>query len=132
MAIIKTKIKTDSPLFTKNQQAMSGLVEKLNADVESIKQGGGARAVERQRKKGKLPVRERIDLLLDQGSDFLEVGQFAAWNVYEESIPCAGVVAGIGKIKGVTCMVLANDPSVKGGTYYPLTVKKTPQSTRNR
>ncbi|NUW69957.1 carboxyl transferase domain-containing protein [Vibrio coralliilyticus] len=124
MAIIKTKIKTDSPLFTKNQQAMSGLVEKLNADVESIKQGGGARAVERQRKKGKLPVRERIDLLLDQGSDFLEVGQFAAWNVYEESIPCAGVVAGIGKLKGVTCMVLANDPSVKGGTYYPLTVKK--------
>ncbi|WP_152431969.1 carboxyl transferase domain-containing protein [Vibrio aquimaris] len=124
MAVIKTKIKTDSPLFVKNQQAMTGLVEKLSADLESLKQGGGPKAVERQRKKGKLPVRERIDLLLDPGSDFLEVGQFAAWEVYEESIPCAGVVAGIGQIKGVPCMVLANDPSVKGGTYYPLTVKK--------
>ncbi|MFW7523478.1 carboxyl transferase domain-containing protein [Vibrio ostreicida] len=124
MAIIKTKIKTDSPLFIKNQQAMSELVDKLHADVEAIKQGGGAKAVERQRKKGKLPVRERINLLLDPGSEFLEVGQFAAWEVYQESIPCAGVVAGIGHVKGVPCMVLANDPSVKGGTYYPLTVKK--------
>ncbi len=74
--------------------------------------------------KGKLPVRERISHLLDDGSNFLEIGQFAAWQVYDEPIPCAGVVAGIGIIEGVQCMVIANDASVKGGTYYPLTVKK--------
>ncbi len=100
------------------------MVNNLNANIKAIKQGGGQKAIDRQRLKGKLPVRERVMLLLDEGSEFLEVGQFAAWNVYEESIPCAGVVAGIGTIEGIQCMVIANDPSVKGGTYYPLTVKK--------
>ncbi|HHP0581062.1 TPA: carboxyl transferase domain-containing protein [Vibrio harveyi] len=103
---------------------MTELVNNLNANIKAIKQGGGQKAIDRQRLKGKLPVRERVMHLLDEGSEFLEVGQFAAWNVYEESIPCAGVVAGIGTVEGIQCMVIANDPSVKGGTYYPLTVKK--------
>ncbi|NOI14129.1 carboxyl transferase domain-containing protein [Vibrio hepatarius] len=124
MAIIQTKINTDSPLYHKNHQHMSELVKNLHSDIATIKQGGGEKAIARQRAKGKLPVRERIAALLDSDSDFLEIGQFAAWQVYEESIPCAGVVAGIGKVNGIDCMVLANDPSVKGGTYYPLTVKK--------
>ncbi|NVJ56399.1 MAG: methylcrotonoyl-CoA carboxylase [Vibrionaceae bacterium] len=124
MATIQTKINTDSPLYNKNHQHMSKLVETLRGDITTIKQGGGEKAIERQRTKGKLPVRERIAALLDSDSDFLEIGQFAAWQVYEEPIPCAGVVAGIGKVNGIDCMVLANDPSVKGGTYYPLTVKK--------
>lgn len=124
MAIIQTKINTDSPLYHKNHQHMSELVKNLHSDIATIKQGGGEKAIARQRAKGKLPVRERIAALLDSDSEFLEIGQFAAWQVYEESIPCAGVVAGIGKINGIDCMVIANDPSVKGGTYYPLTVKK--------
>ncbi len=124
MAIIQTKINTDAPLYHKNHQHMSELVNTLHSDIATIKQGGGEKAIARQRAKGKLPVRERIAALLDSNSDFLEIGQFAAWQVYEEPIPCAGVVAGIGKVNGIDCMVLANDPSVKGGTYYPLTVKK--------
>ncbi|MFM2588096.1 carboxyl transferase domain-containing protein [Vibrio sp. TBV020] len=124
MPIIKTKIKPESELYQKNSAAMSELVTTLEADIDKIKLGGGSKAIERQRTKGKLPVRERIEKLLDDNSPFLEIGQFAAWKVYEDEIPCAGVVAGIGKINQVDCMVIANDPSVKGGTYYPLTVKK--------
>ncbi|MDK9757774.1 methylcrotonoyl-CoA carboxylase [Vibrio sp. D173a] len=124
MAIIKSKTKPTDELFLSNKAVMTELVSNLKANIKAIKQGGGQKAIDRQRLKGKLPVRERVMLLLDEGSEFLEVGQFAAWNVYEESIPCAGVVAGIGTIEGIQCMVIANDPSVKGGTYYPLTVKK--------
>lgn len=124
MAVIKSKINTEAPLYLKNFDAMSGLVSQLEIDIASIKLGGGEKALAHQRKKGKLPVRERINQLLDANTPFLEIGQFAAWQVYEENVPCAGVVAGIGKINGLSCMVIANDPSVKGGTYYPLTVKK--------
>ncbi|MGR5069347.1 MULTISPECIES: carboxyl transferase domain-containing protein [Vibrio] len=124
MAIIKSKTKPTSELFQSNKIVMTELVKNLNANIEIIKQGGGNKAIERQRLKGKLPVRERLACLLDDDSEFLEIGQFAAWQVYDESIPCAGVVAGIGTIEGIQCMVIANDPSVKGGTYYPLTVKK--------
>ncbi|WP_330472020.1 carboxyl transferase domain-containing protein [Vibrio harveyi] len=124
MAIIKSKTKPTDELFLSNKAVMTELVNNLNAIIKAIKQGGGQKAIDRQRLKGKLPVRERVMHLLDESSEFLEVGQFAAWNVYEESIPCAGVVAGIGTIEGIQCMVIANDPSVKGGTYYPLTVKK--------
>ncbi|CAH1527175.1 Uncharacterized carboxylase YngE [Vibrio owensii] len=124
MAIIKSKTKPTDELFLSNKAIMTELVSNLKANIKAIKQGGGQKAIDRQRLKGKLPVRERVMHLLDEGSEFLEVGQFAAWNVYEESIPCAGVVAGIGTIEGTQCMVIANDPSVKGGTYYPLTVKK--------
>ncbi|WP_159737080.1 carboxyl transferase domain-containing protein [Vibrio atypicus] len=124
MAIIKSKIKTDSPLYIKNQKVMSDLVENLHSNIAAIKSGGGKKAIERQKAKGKLPVRERVQTLLDPDSPFLEIAQFAAWQVYDEVIPCAGVVAGIGKVNGIDCMVIANDPAVKGGTYYPLTVKK--------
>jgi 3-methylcrotonyl-CoA carboxylase beta subunit len=124
MPQIVTKIKRDSELYRDNMGAMNTLVEEMETRVAQIKQGGGEKAIEHQRKKGKLPVRERITSLLDHDSEFLEVGQFAAWEVYDEAIHCAGVVAGIGKVSGILCMVIANDPSVKGGTYYPLTVKK--------
>ncbi|BBM66898.1 propionyl-CoA carboxylase subunit beta [Vibrio alfacsensis] len=124
MAIIKSKIKPTDELFQNNKAVMTDLVHNLEANIKVIKQGGGPKAIDRQRLKGKLPVRERVLHLLDEDSAFLEVGQFAAWNVYDEAIPCAGVVAGIGTISGIQCMVIANDPSVKGGTYYPLTVKK--------
>ncbi|TRN24264.1 carboxyl transferase domain-containing protein [Vibrio furnissii] len=124
MAVIKTKAKPESDLFQANVTHMSELVKQLNTHRQTLLLGAGEKAIERQRQKGKLPVRERVQRLLDDNSFFLEVGQFAAWQVYEESVPCAGVVAGIGKIHGIECMVIANDPAVKGGTYYPLTVKK--------
>ncbi|MBY8092321.1 methylcrotonoyl-CoA carboxylase [Vibrio fluvialis] len=124
MAVIKTKAKPESDLFQANVTHMSELVKQLLTHRQTLQLGAGEKAIERQRQKGKLPVRERVQRLLDDDSFFLEVGQFAAWQVYEESVPCAGVVAGIGKIHGIECMVIANDPAVKGGTYYPLTVKK--------
>ncbi|TOY95111.1 carboxyl transferase domain-containing protein [Vibrio fluvialis] len=124
MAVIKTKAKPESDLFQANVTHMSELVKQLHTHRQTLQLGAGEKAIERQRQKGKLPVRERVQRLLDDDSFFLEVGQFAAWQVYEESVPCAGVVAGIGKIHGIECMVIANDPAVKGGTYYPLTVKK--------
>lgn len=124
MAVIKTKAKPESDLFQANVTHMSDLVKQLHTHRQTLQLGAGEKAIERQRQKGKLPVRERMQRLLDDDSFFLEVGQFAAWQVYEESVPCAGVVAGIGKIHGIECMVIANDPAVKGGTYYPLTVKK--------
>ncbi|MBY7800289.1 methylcrotonoyl-CoA carboxylase [Vibrio fluvialis] len=124
MAVIKTKAKPESDLFQANVTHMSELVKQLHTHRQALQLGAGEKAIERQRQKGKLPVRERVQRLLDDDSFFLEVGQFAAWQVYEESVPSAGVVAGIGKIHGIECMVIANDPAVKGGTYYPLTVKK--------
>ena len=104
MAIIKSRTKPTDELFLSNKAVMTELVNNLNANIKAIKQGGGQKAIDRQRLKGKLPVRERVMLLLDEDSEFLEVGQFAAWNVYEESIPCAGVVAGIG-----TCLLYTSD-----------------------
>ena len=124
MAIIQSKAKPNDPHFLTNQRIMHEQVSNLRSNLDVIKQGGGSKALERQRSKGKLPVRERISELLDEDSYFLEIGAFAAWRVYEDSIPCAGVVAGIGTVEGIECMIIANDPSVKGGTYFPLTVKK--------
>lgn len=124
MAIIQSRAKPDDPQFHANKQIMVELINNLNSNLEVIKQGGGAAAIKRQQQKGKLSVRERIATLLDDDTTFLEIGQFAAWQVYDEAVACAGVVAGIGKIEGIDCMIVANDASVKGGTYYPLTVKK--------
>ncbi len=124
MAILQTKAKPNDPHFIANKQVMTELIDNLQANLNVIRQGGGPSAMEHQRKKGKLSARERITTLLDDGAHFLEIGQFAAWRVYEDAIPCAGVIVGIGNIKGIPCMVIANDASVKGGTYFPLTVKK--------
>ncbi|GAB3521739.1 carboxyl transferase domain-containing protein [Photobacterium alginatilyticum] len=124
MAIIQTHIHANEPQFKQNKQSMAELVDELHSHVHLLLQGGGEQAKARQKEKGKLPVRDRIDAVLDPGSPFLEIGQFAAWQVYDEEIPCAGVIAGIGRVEGVECMIIGNDPTVKGGTYYPLTVKK--------
>ena len=124
MAIIKSTVNRDDTFFANNFKNMAEVVDKLQTNIEAIKIGGGATSHKKQQAKGKQPVRNRIKALLDSDSEFLEIGQFAAWEVYSEPIPCAGVVAGIGRVAGVECMVVANDPSVKGGTYYPLTVKK--------
>ncbi|RUO25374.1 methylcrotonoyl-CoA carboxylase [Aliidiomarina minuta] len=124
MAVLSSKINVRDETFQNNQASMEALVADLNDKVEQIKLGGGEALQERHQSRGKLLVRDRIERLLDPGSPFLEIGQFAAWAVYEDYVPCAGVVAGIGQVEGVQCMIVANDATVKGGTYYPLTVKK--------
>ncbi|MAD73998.1 MAG: methylcrotonoyl-CoA carboxylase [Rheinheimera sp.] len=124
MTKIVSKINPRSDEFLKNADAMQAVVDDLNAKVQQIKLGGGEALIARHTARGKLFVRERIQKLLDPGSPFLEVGQFAGWECYEDYVPCAGVVAGVGRVSGVECMIVANDATVKGGTYYPLTVKK--------
>ncbi len=103
---------------------MLAQVNDLRDKVSQIMQGGGAAACERHTARGKLLPRDRIECLIDKHSSFLELGQLAAWDVYDDYVPCAGVVAGIGRVNGIECMIVANDATVKGGTYYPLTVKK--------
>ena len=124
MAILHTQINTRSPEFIANSAAMRAQVEDLRALLARVHEGGGAKAQERHVSRGKLLPRERINRLLDPGSPFLEIGQLAAHEVYGEDVPAAGMIAGIGRIEGVECMIVANDATVKGGSYYPLTVKK--------
>ncbi len=124
MAIIKTSINTRSEEFTENAAHMQAQVNDLREKLEAIKLGGGEAYQERHKSRGKLLPRERINALLDPGSPFLELSQLAAFEVYDEEVPAAGIIAGIGRVEGKECMIVANDATVKGGSYYPLTVKK--------
>lgn len=124
MATLQTKINTRSPEFASNAQAMQAQVDDLRALLNTTSQGGGQAAQQRHESRGKLLVRDRINALLDTGSAFLELSPLAAYEVYADTIAAAGVVAGIGRVEGIECMIIANDATVKGGTYYPLTVKK--------
>jgi len=111
--------------FQENHDGMSRLVGELKSKVGTIVQGGGAKAVERHTSRGKLVARERINLLMDPGSPFLELSQLAGYQLYKgEEVPAGGIVTGIGRVKGVECMIVANDATVKGGAYYPITVTK--------
>ena len=121
---IQSKINVRSEDFKTNQAAMQTLVDDLKQKVATIALGGGEKAREKHLARGKLLVRDRIDQLIDAGTAFLEIGQIAALNVYADHVPAAGIIAGIGQVQGVSCMIIANDATVKGGTYYPLTVKK--------
>ena len=104
---------------------MAELVSELKGKIGSITQGGGPKAVERHTSRGKLFVRDRINSLLDPGSPFLELSQLAGYQLYgKEEVPAGGVVTGVGRVSGVECMVVANDATVKGGSYYPITVTK--------
>jgi 3-methylcrotonyl-CoA carboxylase beta subunit/propionyl-CoA carboxylase len=121
---IQSQIRTDSPEFQANREHMAGLVKQLRDRLSVCRQGGGPKYLERHREQGKLPVRERIDTLLDPGSPFLELSPLAAWGMYENDAPGAGLVTGIGRVSGREVLVVGNDATVKGGTYYPVTVKK--------
>ncbi|TMO67852.1 carboxyl transferase domain-containing protein [Pseudoalteromonas aurantia] len=124
MTVLNSSVNPHDSQFKANSDAMTSLVSDLNDKVSKLAQGGGEALIARHEGRGKLFVRDRINTLLDEGSPFLEISQFAAFGVYEQDIPCAGVVAGIGRVKGVECMIVANDATVKGGTYFPITVKK--------
>ncbi|MGE0041919.1 MAG: carboxyl transferase domain-containing protein [Vicinamibacterales bacterium] len=124
MDILESHIQTDSPEFRANHERMSALVAEYRQRLDAVRQGGGPRYVERHREQGKLPVRDRIERLLDPGSPFLELSALAAWDMYGGDAPAAGVVTGIGRVSGHEVLIVANDATVKGGTYYPMTVKK--------
>ena len=123
MAILETRIERGGD-FEANRARMEELVAELRERTATVAEGGGPEAVERHRSRGKLLARERIDALLDPGSAFLELNSLAAWDVYDGDAPAAGIVTGIGAVDGRECVIVANDATVKGGTYYPLTVKK--------
>jgi len=125
--VVVTTLSTAVPrddVFERRQARMDELVAELRDRTALVAAGGGADAVERHRSRGKLPARERIDLLVDPGSAFLELNALAAWDVYDGGAPSAGIVTGIGLVEGRHCVIVANDATVKGGSYYPLTVKK--------
>jgi 3-methylcrotonyl-CoA carboxylase beta subunit len=124
MPILKSKINSRDQAFAANHDHMQKQVDDLRKKIGVIAAGGGESMVQRHRDRGKLFVRDRIDRLLDTGSPFLEFSQLAAMDVYGEDVPAAGIITGIGKINNIECMIVANDATVKGGTYYPLTVKK--------
>lgn len=110
--------------FAANVGAMSALVEDLRKHLEQIIQGGGQAAREKHLARGKLLPRERVQMLLDPGTPFMELSPLAALNMYDNAAPCAGLITGIGRVNGIECMIVCNDATVKGGTYYPITVKK--------
>lgn len=124
MAKIVSQINTANTEYKQNAAAMQTLVLKLRDIVEQIARGGDDKARSRHLKHGKLLPRERLQQLLDPGSPFLELSQLAAYQVYDDIVPAAGIITGIGRINGTECMIVVNDATVKGGTYYPLTVKK--------
>jgi acetyl-CoA carboxylase carboxyltransferase component len=124
MEILESHVDPEDAQFQANAAHNRRLAEELRQRLAQVRQGGDEAARRRHREQGKLFVRERIDRLLDPGSPFLELAPLAAWELYEGEAPCAGVVAGIGAVAGRECLIIANDATVKGGTYYPMTVKK--------
>ncbi len=124
MPRIESTIDQTGAEFAANQAAMATLVRDLKERVAEIRQGGGRDYQQRHLARGKLLPRERVNQLLDPGSPFLELSQLAAYRVYDETVPAAGIITGIGRVEGQECVIVANDATVKGGTYYPMTVKK--------
>src|SRR5688500_11943999 len=124
MDILESHIDLSSAECRSNRERMERLVAELRQRTAAARLGGGPKYVERHRAQGKLPVRERIEKLLDPGSPFLELSSLAAWGMYDNEAPAAGVLTGIGRVSGRDVLVVANDATVKGGTYYPMTVKK--------
>lgn len=124
MTIITSSINTQSELYKKNFSAMQKLADDLRAKFAAIEQGGSEKAKQKYQQQNKLLPRERIKLLLDAGSPFLELSQFAGYQLYEEDVPAGGIIVGIGEVMQRECMIIANDATVKGGTYFPITIKK--------
>jgi acetyl-CoA carboxylase carboxyltransferase component len=123
MALLETSVRRDE-VFERRRERMESLVAELRDRSAEVAQGGGEKATERHRSRGKLTARERIDRLVDPGGVFLELNALAAWEVYDNAAPGAGIVTGVGVVEGRECAIVANDATVKGGTYFPLTVKK--------
>jgi acetyl-CoA carboxylase carboxyltransferase component len=124
MPVLESHVDSSSPEFAENRERMNALVADLRARLESARSGGGPEALTRHRDQGKRTARERVERLLDPATPFLEIGALAACDMYDGAAPSAGMVTGIGRVRGREVMVVANDATVKGGTYFPVTVKK--------
>ncbi len=122
--VIESHVQTSDPSFKSNDTTMRRLVSELGQRVATAREGGGAKYVQRHRDQGKRPVRERIERLIDPGSPLLELSPLAAFGMYDNDAPGAGIVTAIGRVSGREVLIVANDATVKGGTYYPMTVKK--------
>src|SRR5258705_8009579 len=129
MPVIKSKLNPRSEEFQANSGAMAALVADLRSKIEHAAQGGDEAARAKHAARGKLLPRERLRLLLDPGSPFLELSQLAAFGVYEDEAPGAGIITGVGRVSGRECVAVVNDATVKGGTYYPITVKRSEEHT---
>jgi acetyl-CoA carboxylase carboxyltransferase component len=123
MALLESVVQRDEA-FDRRRERMAGLVRELRERTAEVSRGGGEKATERHRSRGKLTARERIDRLVDPGGAFLELNALAAWGLYDGQAPAAGIVTGIGVVEGRESVIVANDATVKGGSYFPLTVKK--------
>ena len=124
MAVLETRLDRTAPEYRGNFERIAGLVAELREALGAVRAGGGPDATAKHRKRNKLPARERIDRLIDPGAPFLEFGALAANGMYGGDCPSAGIVTGLGVVEGQDCVIIANDATVKGGTYYPMTVKK--------
>ena len=124
MTILETRLNPRSPEFRANAEAMSAQAADLKAKITQVAVGGGAEARARHVGRGKLLPRDRVQMLLDPGTPFLELSQLAAWDMYDGAAPSAGIITGVGRVSGRECVIVCNDATVKGGTYYPITVKK--------
>ncbi|MFH1278775.1 MAG: carboxyl transferase domain-containing protein [Candidatus Eisenbacteria bacterium] len=121
---IESKAATSGDEYRKNREAMTGLVDQLKERLSEVRKGGPPHAIEKHEKRGKLTARKRLELLFDRNTPFLELNALAAWDMYDNSAPSAGMVTGVGVVHGREVLVVANDATVKGGTYFPMTIKK--------
>jgi acetyl-CoA carboxylase carboxyltransferase component len=124
VTVLTSQVERESEEFARRRERMEGLVAELRERSAQVARGGGDKATERHRSRGKLTARERVDRLVDPGGAFLELNALAAWDLYDGQAPAAGIITGIGLVEGRECVIVANDATVKGGTYFPLTVKK--------
>ncbi|HWS70602.1 MAG TPA: carboxyl transferase domain-containing protein, partial [Thermoanaerobaculia bacterium] len=124
MDALDTHLDVDSDDFRQNRERMQALVDELNQRLATARQGGGPKYLARHKEQGKVPPRERIAALLDPDTPFLELSPLAANGMYDDEAPAAGIITGIGRIQQRECLIIANDATVKGGTYFPMTVKK--------
>jgi acetyl-CoA carboxylase carboxyltransferase component len=124
VAVLTSQLDRDAEAFARRHERMEELVAELRERSAQVARGGGEKAMERHRSRGKLPARDRVDRLVDPGTAFLELNALAAWDMYDGGAPGAGIVTGIGVVEGRECVIVANDATVKGGSYFPLTVKK--------
>src|SRR5687768_12163802 len=130
MSMIESRINPRSAEFARNREWMLGLIAELEERQASARAGGGERSVKRFRERGKLLPRERVELLLDPGTPFLELSPLAAYGMYDQESPGASQITGIGVVSGVECMISANDATVKGGAIYPITLDKLLRAQR--
>lgn len=124
MDILQSKINTSDASFAENKAHTESILGELRKRLAVVREGGGTASVEKHKKRGKAFVRDRIEWLIDPDSPFLEFSPLAAWEMYDNEAPAAGILTGIGRVQGRECLIIANDATVKGGTYYPTTVKK--------